>query len=226
VLRPDGSCLPEPRNGHGCPRGPRWLPRGTTVARTRTGRLFYTGERETLYGCLYAVGRRRVLAESSGGMAPEYFDPSHSALAGAFAGVDLLSTALNGGGDSGPQSSVLIEQLRSGRRRTTAAWHGASDACKPLYPYDPCVEELLALVLAPTGQAAWIVVDTSIESTFSTQPFLSDPAASFAVYAVSANGAVKLLEADRQINPRSLRLSKRRTISWVSGQTTHSAPLP
>jgi hypothetical protein len=188
--------------------------------------LFYTGEEDTLYGCLYAVGRRRVLAVSGGGMAPEYFEPNHSALAGEFAGVDLVSTVLNGGGDSGPQSTVLVEQLRTGRRHTTAAWHGASDACKPPYGDDPCVEELLALVLAPTGQAAWIVVDTTIETTLSSQPFLSDPAATFAVYAASAHGAVKLLESNRQIDRRSLRLSKRRTVSWVSRGTTHSAPLP
>ena len=206
--------------------GPGGCRGGTTVAHTRTGRLFYTGEAETLYGCLYAVGRRRVLAVSGGGMAPDYFEPSHSALAGAYAATDLVSTVLNGDGDGGPQSSVLVEQLRNGRHRTTAAWHGASDACKPRYGNDPCVEELLALVLAPTGQAAWIVVDTTIDITLSSQPFLSDPAATLAVYAMSGRGAVNLLDSNRQIDPHSLRLSRGRSLSWVSGGTTHSAPLP
>ena len=206
--------------GHGGCRG------GTTVAHTRTGRLFYTGEAETLYGCLYAFGRRRVLAVSSDGMAPDYFDPSHSALAGTYAATDLVSTVLNGNGDGGPQSSVLVEQLRTGRRHTIAAWHGARDACKPRYGNDPCVEELLALVLAPTGQAAWIVVDTTIDTTLSSQPFLSDPAATFAVYAMSASGVVNLLDSNRQIDPHSLRLSRGRPLSWVSGGTTHWAPLP
>jgi len=199
---------------------------GTTVARTSTGRLFSTGEGETLYGCLYAVGRRRVLAVSSGGMAPEFFEAGHSTLAGAFAAVDLVSTVLDGGGNGGSQSSVLIEQLRSGRRHTTAAWHGSSDACKPLYGSDPCVEELLALVLEPTGQAAWVVLDTTIESALGSQPpFLSDPAATFAVYAASPSGAVRLLESSRGIVPRSLRLTGARTVSWLSGATRRSAAL-
>jgi hypothetical protein len=175
---------------------------------------------------MYAVGRRRVLAVSSDGMAPEYFDPSHSALAGPFVAVDLVSTVLDGGGNGGPQSSVLVEQLRNGRSHTTAAWHGAGDACKPHYSNDPCVEELLGIVLAPTGQAAWIVVDTSIETTLGGQPFLADPAATYAVYAASATGTVKLLESDRQIDPHSLRLSNRRVLSWVNGGARRSAPLP
>jgi hypothetical protein len=144
----------------------------------------------------------------------------------AWPSLESARPARVGHGDGGPQSSVLIEQLRSGRRHTTAAWHGARDACKPRYGNDPCVEELLALVLAPTGQAAWIVVDTTIEVTLSSQPLLSDPAATFAVYAMGTAGAVNLLDSGRQIDPHSLRLSKGRSLSWLSGGTTHSAPLP
>ena len=204
---------------------------GTTVAHDAAGRLFYTGElyvseQNLLSGCLYAVDRRRVVAVSHDGMSPEYFVPRHSALAGTFAAVDLVSTVLDGGGNAGPHSNVLVEQLRNGRRRTTSAWHGGSHACEPLPPSDPCAEEILGLVLAPTGQAAWSVVDTTIETTLRSEPPLSDPAATYAVYATSTTGAITLLESSRQIHPHSLRLSNRRMISWISGETTHSAALP